>query len=187
MKLLPIFLAPSWLSLTNIWASYGRSVLLMTPLPITLCGPIPHTLMQGLFREPPALQETERKILLPLPNGIKPTRQHLSVLAHDPSSVTWRQTLQSLQFWFQNTDSNEMSGCRTVPHIKYCVKLVGCPVWNKFGVFGVFFSVNSVYHVRCSDEHWTVPFISDLNNPSSRPEMVHPNINCHTKCKLGTH
>lgn len=60
----------------------------MTPLPITLCGPILHTLARGLFREPPALRETEGKILLPLPNGTKPLQQHLSVPANDSSMVT---------------------------------------------------------------------------------------------------
>lgn len=40
----------------------------MTPLPITLCGPILHTLALGLFREPLALRGTKEKILLPLPN-----------------------------------------------------------------------------------------------------------------------
>lgn len=173
MKLLPIFLAPSWLSLTNIWASYGRSVLLMTPLPITLCGPIPHTLMQGLFREPPALQETERKILLPLPNGTKATWQHLSVLVHDPSSVTWRQTLRSLRFkrWFKWNGWLE----KCAAHL---CQVSGLPCFKQiWGIFGRGVSVNSFYHVRCSDEHWTGPFISDLNSPSSKPEMVTVTLN----------
>lgn len=60
----------------------------MTPLRITLCGPILHTLVLGLFREPPALRETEEKILQPLPNGTKPMQQHLSVSANDSSMVT---------------------------------------------------------------------------------------------------
>lgn len=63
----------------------------MTPLPITLCGPILHTLALGLFREPPALRETEEKILLPLPDGTKPVQQHLSVPANDSSAVTREQ------------------------------------------------------------------------------------------------
>lgn len=60
----------------------------MTPLPITLCGPILHTLALGLFRELPALRETEEKIPLPLPNGTKPMQQHLSVPADDSSMLT---------------------------------------------------------------------------------------------------
>lgn len=172
MKLLPIFLAPSWLSLTNIWASYGRSVLLMTPLPITLCGPIPHTLVRGLFREPPALQETERKILLPLPNGTKPRRQHLSVLTLDPSFVTHKQTLRSLQFGFENADSNERRGSRNVLRVESCVELAG---WRQ--------------RLPCWRFRWVLdwPFISDFYNPSSLPEMVRPSINCHAECKLGIH
>lgn len=63
----------------------------MTPLPITLCGPILHTLALGLFREPPALQGTAEKILLLLPNGTKPMQQHLSVSANDSSMVTQKQ------------------------------------------------------------------------------------------------
>lgn len=63
----------------------------MTPLPITLCGPILHTLALGLFREPPALRGTEEKILLPLPNGTKPAQQHLSVSVDDSSAVTHEQ------------------------------------------------------------------------------------------------
>lgn len=60
----------------------------MTPLPITLCGPILHTLVLGLFRELPALRGSEEKILLPLPNGTKLIQQHLSVWANDLSVVT---------------------------------------------------------------------------------------------------
>lgn len=60
----------------------------MTPLPITLCGPILHTVVLGLFREPPALQESEGKIPLPLPNGTNPTHQHLFVPANDSSAAT---------------------------------------------------------------------------------------------------
>lgn len=81
------FSLPRGLSLTNIWASYGRSELLMTPLPITLCGPILHTVVRGLFREPPALQESEGKIPLPSPNGTNPTHQHLFVPANDSSAA----------------------------------------------------------------------------------------------------
>lgn len=75
----------------------------MTPLPITLCGPIPHTHARGLFREPPALQETEGKILLPLRKGTKPVKQHLSVPLKDSSIVTReRQNIcPSSHFYFE--------------------------------------------------------------------------------------
>lgn len=148
----------------------------MTPLPITLCGPIPHTLVRGLFREPPALQEAERKILLPLKRGTKPTRQHLSVSEHDPSSVTWKQTFQSPDF----ADSNCVCGCRNVLHIEYGVK---------FAVFQrdlISPPVGSVQRSG-SDERWTGPFISDFHNPPSEPEMVRPYVNRHSESMLGIH
>lgn len=97
------FSLPRGLSLTNIWASYGRSELLMTPLPITLCGPILHTVVRALFREAAALQESEGKIPLSPPNGTNPTHQHLFVSANDSSAVTRERhnICRSLGFCFE--------------------------------------------------------------------------------------